>query len=48
MTDSSRKDAEMLSFSQSGCFSVGSCINGKESYLIPTLTSENFADLSTE
>ena len=30
---------------QSGCFSVGSCINGKASSLIPTLRSEN---LSTE
>jgi len=26
---------------QSGFFSVGSCINGKESSLIPTLRSEN-------
>ena len=27
-------------WTQSGCFSVGSCINGKEGSLIPTLSSE--------
>ena len=32
----------------SGCLSVGSCINGKESSLIPTLRSENLANVSTE
>jgi len=29
-----------------GCFSVGCCINRKESSLIPTLRSENLADIS--
>ena len=34
--------------SESDCFSVGSCINGKESSLIPTFRLENLADVSTE
>ena len=33
---------------RSGCFSVGSCINGKDSSLIPNLRSDNLADISTE
>jgi len=35
-------------YTRSGCFSVDSCINGKESSLTPTLRLENLANVSTE